>query len=226
MTAHVLIVDDDASIRQIVRFALEDAGLRASEAANGRDALRAFAQAEPDLVVLDIGMPVMDGFQTCREIRARSAAPVLFLTARNDEIDRVLSFELGADDHVAKPFSPRELMLRIRAILRRGSGAAQRTLRFGDMAMTPERHLCRLGGQELQLTGTEFAVLKALLQAPERLRSRAALIDLVYGAGSQVSDRTLDSHLRNIRQKARAAGYESVIDTVHGVGVKLGTCRR
>ncbi|MGF1553441.1 MAG: response regulator [Paracoccaceae bacterium] len=229
MTAHVLIVDDDDAIREVVRFALEDAGFRASECASGAGALGLLGRARVDLVVLDVGMPGIDGFETCREIRRRSDVPVVFLTARDDEVDRVVGFELGADDHVAKPFSPRELVLRVRAILRRHAGAGAdeaRSLAHGDLAMHPDRHLCTLGAETVALTGVEFAVLLALLRAPGRVRPRGALADLVWGSNSQVSGRTIDSHLRNIRQKARAAGYADVVETVHGVGVKLGRCRR
>ncbi|MEM6971619.1 MAG: response regulator transcription factor [Pseudomonadota bacterium] len=228
MTAHILIVDDDPAIREVVRFALEDAGLRVSESADGTTALRVIAQESIDLVILDIGMPGLDGFQTCRAIREKTALPVIFLTARDDEIDRVLAFELGGDDHVSKPFSPRELVLRVRAILRRqaGGGDTAESVTHGDLVMVPERHHCTLGGEPVALTGVEFSLLLALLRAPGRVRSRSALADLVWGAGSQVAGRTIDSHLRNIRQKARGAGSETVIETVHGVGVKLGPCTR
>ena len=205
--------------------------MRVAEAADGRAALASMARNEPDLVVLDIGMPGMDGFQTCRAIREGSDVPILFLTARDDEIDRVLSFELGGDDHVCKPFSPRELVLRLRAILkRRDPLPSPPELRVddvvchADLVMIPAQHSCSLGGKPVSLTGTEFGVLLCLLRAPAQIRTRGQLIAAVYGPNTSLSDRTIDSHLRNIRQKALALGYDDVIETIHGVGVKLGPC--
>lgn len=220
----ILIVDDDPHIREVIRFALEDAAMTCAEAPNGQRALVEIDRHCPDLVVLDVGMPEMDGFATCRAIRARSTIPVLFLTARDDEIDRVLGFEMGADDYVSKPFSPRELALRIRAILSRGRTPPQ-ARQHGDLAMDPDRHLCRIGAATIDLTGTEFALLFALIQTPDRIRSRDALVRAVHGEHTQVSDRTVDSHIRNIRAKAARAGLTEIIVTVHGIGVKLGPCR-
>jgi len=228
MDAHIVIIDDEASIREVLRFSLEDAGMRVTEHADGKSALSKLTSDAPDLVVLDIGMPGMDGFQTCREIRQHSQVPILFLTARDDEIDRVLSFELGGDDHVSKPFSPRELLLRIRAILRRRDvvDTREEVLRFEDLEMIPAQHLCRLDGRNVSLTGIEFGVLATLLRAPAQIRSRNQIIEAVYGSNTNLSDRTVDSHLRNIRQKALALGYDDIIETVHGIGVKLGRCCR
>ena len=228
MTAHILIVDDDAPIRDVLRMALEDAGLTVAEAQDGAAALALLPSARPDLIILDIGMPELDGLETCREVRKTSDVPILFLTARDDEIDRVLSFELGGDDHVTKPFSPRELVLRVRAILKRQSvpSEAQEKLSFADLTMVPSSHSCTLGGINLPLTGTEYGVLKTLLGGSARVFTRNQLIEAVYGPNTSLSDRTLDSHLRNIRQKAQALGYGDVIETVHGVGVRLGTCQR
>ncbi len=224
MTYRVLIVDDDPHIRDVIRMALEGAGMRTAEAANGQLALMVLARDPFDLVVLDIGMPQMDGFETCKAIRATSAVPVLFLTARDDEIDRVLGFQLGADDFVPKPFSPRELVLRIKAILSRGKAQKPQALGHGALKMTPGAHGCSLNGQDLGLTGTEFGLLKCLLQRPDQVFSRNQLIDALYGANSYMSGRTLDSHIRNIRAKAAQAGCDDVVATVHGVGFKLGAC--
>ena len=227
MAAEILIVDDDAHIRDVIRFALEDAGMAVREAANGQVALREVSSRSPDIVVLDIGMPELDGFETCKALRRSHQMPILFLTARDDEIDRVLGFELGADDYVAKPFSPRELVLRIRAILARAQGrvATDQRLSHGALSMTPESHECAVADTRLQLTAIEFSLLKALLSAPERVLSRNQLIDVVYGHNTYLSDRTVDSHIRNIRQKALALGCEDIIQTVRGVGVKLGSCQ-
>ena len=225
--AHVLVVDDDPHIREVIGIALEDAGMRISQAANGQRAVAEARRLSPDLVVMDVGMPELDGFGACREIRRTSAVPILFLTARDDEIDRVLGFELGADDYVCKPFSPRELVLRVRAILARAKGRANADapLEHGDLRLDPVRHVCMLAERELELTGTEFALLAVFASAPERVLSRDQLIRAVYGDNNRMSDRTVDSHIRNIRAKASAVGYPDLIATVHGVGLKLGKCQ-
>lgn len=221
---HVLVVDDDPHIRDVIAIALEDAGMAVTQAADGQRGVIEARRLTPDLVVMDIGMPELDGFGACRAIRRTSTVPILFLTARDEEIDRVLGFELGADDYVSKPFSPRELVLRIRAILARGKGQGADRLRHGDLVLDPAGHTCALGDQEMALTGTEFSILKVFLEAPERVVSRDQLIQAVYGAHAQHSGRTVDSHIRNIRSKAAALGCADVISTVHGVGLKLGRC--
>nr|WP_298258011.1 response regulator transcription factor [uncultured Litoreibacter sp.] len=224
MNERILIVDDDPHIRDVVRIAAEGAGLRSVEAANGQDAITHIGREEVDLVVLDVGMPQMDGFECCKKIRARSNVPVLFLTAQDDELDRVLGFQLGADDFVSKPFSPRELVLRIKAILARGKPQVDTKLRHGELELDPPRHICLLGGAALGLTATEFSLLAVLMTHPEQLYDRNRIIDHIYGPNSDLSGRTVDSHLRNIRAKAAALGCTDIIVTVHGVGVKLGPC--
>lgn len=224
---NILIVDDDARIRDVVRFALEDSGFQTTEAGTGQDALELFRKTPTDLVVLDIGMPEMDGLETCKELRKTSTVPILFLTARDDEIDRILGFQLGGDDYVTKPFSPRELVLRIKAILARSADtkAPDDVTVFQDLRLDHSAHRCTLAETEIQLTGIEFSVLSILAKAPSRVFGRSQLIELVYGHNTYLSGRTVDSHIRNIRQKARASGYPDLIQTVHGVGVKLGACR-
>ena len=224
MSPTVLIVDDDPSIRDVVRIALETQGMRCREAANGQIALQDFAQTGADLVVLDIGMPQMDGFETCKALRARSDVPILFLTARDEEVERILGFELGADDFVGKPFSPRELVLRIKAILGRGQASASKVLTFGALTMDPERHDAAIDQAALSLTGTEFALLAAFLRQPNQVFDRNRLIDAAYGGNAQLSGRTVDSHIRNIRAKAAELGCSDVIETIHGVGMRLGAC--
>lgn len=227
MTAHILIADDDAHIRDVIRFAAEDAGYRISEVATGADAVDAARRTPCDLIVLDIGMPEMDGFAACRAIRDFSAVPILFLTARNDEVDRILGFEFGADDYVTKPFSPRELMLRVRAILARGKADANATdtaIRHNQLSLDAERHKCLLGAQELDLTALEFSLMQALANRPERVLNRDQLIAHMYGANVYLSGRTVDSHIRNLRRKAKAAGFDDLIETVHGLGFRLGPC--
>lgn len=227
MANQILIADDDARIRDVVRFALEDSGFKITEAATGLEALDRFDETPADLVVLDIGMPDMDGLDTCRELRRKTDVPILFLTARDEEIDRILGFQLGGDDYVTKPFSPRELVLRIRAILARAASPAPAddVTVVQDLRLDEKAHRCTLAEVELQLTGIEFSVLATLANSPDRVFSRSQLIERVYGQNTYLSGRTVDSHIRNIRQKARTAGYPDLIQTVHGVGVKLGVCQ-
>lgn len=226
MTKHpsILVVDDDADIRTIIRIALTNAGMAVVEATNSLLALDHVKRDDIDLVVLDIGMPGMDGFDCCKAIRVTSNVPILFLTAQDDEIDRVLAFELGADDYVTKPFSPRELVLRVKAILGRGKQQVQTRLEHGDLHIDLDRHSCTLGGHELDLTVTEFSLLRLLLARRGSVVDRNALIDAVYGGNNTLSGRTVDSHVRNIRSKAAALGYADVIATVRGVGLRLGSC--
>jgi two-component system OmpR family response regulator len=226
MTACILIVDDDPHIRDVVRIAAEAAGYATIEAANGQAAVTHIGREAIDLVVLDIGMPQMDGFECCKQIRTKSSVPVLFLTAQDDEVDRVLGFQLGADDFVSKPFSPRELVLRIKAILARGKPQQDTAQRHGALEMDNARHRCRIGGDDLALTATEFSLLASLLAHPEQVHDRNQLIDQIYGPNNTLSGRTVDSHVRNIRNKAAEFGCHDIIVTVHGVGVKLGACSR
>ncbi|MEM9435328.1 MAG: response regulator transcription factor [Pseudomonadota bacterium] len=223
-TSRILIVDDDPHIRDVVRIAVAGAGFLSHEVANGAQALTHIGREEIDLVVMDIGMPQMDGFECCREIRKTSQVPVLFLTAQDDEVDRVLGFQLGGDDFVSKPFSPRELVLRIKAILARGKPEAKKVIRHGALEMDTARHTTRLAGEPLDLTATEFSLLVRLLSSPNQVHDRNQLIDAIYGPNSQLSGRTVDSHIRNIRAKVARLGCKNVIVTVHGVGVRLGAC--
>ena len=222
----ILVVDDDPNLRSLVSLALDRAGFIVITAADGQTALMQAAREAPDLIVLDQGLPEVDGLEVCRRIRARSEVPIIFLTARDDELDRILGLELGADDYVTKPFSPRELVARIKAILKRTKGSqTSAVLRHGVLTLDPRRHACTVGASEVALTGTEMAILTRLMQAPDRVTGRVALVDAVWGAGSPVSDRTLDSHLRNLRAKLAAAGCKDAINTLHGVGLRMGPCR-
>ena len=229
MTApHILIVDDDAQIRDVLRIALKTAGMHSEEAGDGAEALAKARAGRFDLIVLDIGLPQMDGLEVCRSLRKDSEVPVLFLTARDDEIDRVLGFELGGDDYVTKPFSQRELVARIKAILKRGAAPAMTDGTGGTrgvLVLDPERHHCAVNGQPVTLTAREMDILRLLMAQPDRVFARPALVDQVYGQGMDVSDRTLDSHLRNLRAKLAAAGCADAIETMHGVGLRMGACR-
>ncbi|MDO6591050.1 two-component system response regulator CreB [Loktanella sp. D2R18] len=223
----ILIADDDAQIRDVLRIALGQAGFAVAEAADGRAALEAARSLKPDLIVLDIGMPEMDGLSVCRELRKDSQVPVLFLTAQADEIDRVVGLELGADDYVSKPFSPRELVARVRAIVKRSGVSApeQAVMRRGLLSLDPERHLCHVNDAPVTLTAREMELALHLMRRPDNVLSRPQLVDQIYGTNVHVSDRTMDSHLRNLRAKLTAAGCADAIETVHGVGIRMGACR-
>ncbi len=230
--AHILLVDDDGHIREIVNFALQQAGHRVTEARDGAEAFRLFGGAEFDLAILDIVMPEQDGLELCRSIRKSSTIPILFLSSRDEELDRVLGLELGADDYIVKPFSPRELVARVKAALRRYAEiqalkqAVQREddagalLAHGELRLDTARHRCSFRGEELTLTVTEFDLLRCLLARPGQVLSRAQLVEQTYGSGHYVSDRTVDSHLRRVRQKLQARGADP-IETVYGMGYRL-----
>lgn len=224
----ILIADDDPHIREVLGIALRRAGYEILSAAQGAVALKMAQRDAPDLMVLDIGLPEMDGLEVCRRLRAGSDLPVLFLTARDDEVDRILGLELGADDYVTKPFSPRELVARVKAILKRTQRHAPSPLatsfQHGTLSVNPDTHDCRVDGQKVPLTGTEMALLVHLLRHPEQVVSRAQLADAMYGNNIHVSERTVDSHLRNLRRKLADIGCENAIETLHGVGIRMGTC--
>ncbi|SMY06147.1 response regulator transcription factor [Flavimaricola marinus] len=226
MTTRILIVDDDPQIRDVLRIALGQAGYDVVEAADGAAGLAAALEG-PDLVVLDIGLPEMDGREVCRQLRKTSEVPVLFLTAEGDEIDRVVGLELGADDYVTKPFSPRELVARCRAILKRAAPVAAEAegVAHGVLALDRGRHEARVGPVSVPLTAREMEILERLIARPDQVIPRPTLVDLVYGTNVHVSDRTVDSHLRNLRAKLAGAGCPDAIETVHGVGVRMGPCR-
>lgn len=230
MTHRILIVDDDPHIREVIRVALKKAGMSVTEARDGKEALARFAGDRPDLIVLDIGMPEFDGLDVCREIRKSSDVPILFLSARDDEIDRVLGLEIGGDDYVTKPFSPRELVARVNVILRRlapraaGAKAEAGVLSRGQLSVDPEQHVATFAGSPLRLTAIEFGILRAFLTRPTSIFNREQIMSAAYQLNIQVSDRTIDSHIRNIRAKLAAANCDDVIETVHGVGFKLGRC--
>ena len=217
----ILLVDDDKNLREVARYALSQAGFRVEEAANGRDALAAARAHPPDLVVLDVRMPEMDGLETCRELRKTSRVPIVFLSSADEEIDRVLGLELGGDDYLGKPFSPRELVARAKAVLRRlePQVAAKDVLRRGPLALDQERFEASWNGNAVVLTITEFHLLAALLRAPGKVFTRDELISRAYG-GIAVSERTVDSHLRRVRAKLAAVGGQP-IETVHGLGYRL-----
>jgi len=228
MQCTVLVVDDDPHIRDLLTFALQKAGLATREAADGEAALAEIAQRAPDLVILDINMPRMDGIETCRRIRAQGDLPILFLSSRDDEIDRILGMELGADDYVVKPFSPREVVARVAAILRRiaRTPAPQTVGQFvyGRLSLDADGWRARWQDVDVPLSVTEFTIVRVLADAPRRVFTRDAIIDRVHGPGFAMTDRTIDSHVRNLRAKFASVGGADVIETRAGVGYQLGPC--
>ncbi len=228
MPRSVLVVDDDPHIRQLLVFALGKAGFDTSEAADGEAALAAVEAGAPDLIVLDINMPRMDGLEVCRRVRAVGDTPVLFLSSRDDEIDRVVGIELGADDYVVKPFSPREVVARVQAILRRTGARAPvvtgPAIRHGRLALDLDGWRASWAEEDVALTLTEFSILRTLAAHPAKVFSRDAIIDRLHGPGFAITDRTIDSHIRNLRAKFAAAGAADLIETRAGIGYRLGSC--
>lgn len=224
----ILLIDDDAHIRDVVRFALSREGFTVTEAENGAEGLAAAERDPPDLILLDVMMPEMDGTEVCRRLRRSSRVPIIFLSSRDEEIDRVLGLELGGDDYVSKPFSPRELVARVKAVLRRmeprdPAPAPASEIRHGRLRLDLEGFCAYWGEAELVLTVTEFGLLRTLAERPAKVFSRDALMDGAYAMEHYVSDRTVDSHIRRVRAKFQAIGG-APIETVHGLGYKLSEC--
>ncbi|MBV9509179.1 MAG: response regulator transcription factor [Caulobacteraceae bacterium] len=229
MSQTILVVDDDPHIRQLLVFALAKAGFETKEAEDGEAALALIEAAAPDLIVLDINLPRMNGLDVCRRVRAQSELPILFLSSRDDELDRVLGIELGGDDYVVKPFSPREVAARITAILRRATPRAAPApagpmIARGLLSLDPEGWSVTWSGAEVGLTVTEFSILRTLAAAPSKVFTRDAIIDRLHGPGFAVTDRTIDSHIRNLRGKFVKLGGHDVVETRAGVGYRLGPC--
>jgi two-component system OmpR family response regulator len=222
--SNILVVDDDPHLREVVRYALARQGHQVREAQNGADALRQHASSPADLIVLDVVMPELDGIDTCRELRKTSRVPVVFLSSRDEELDRILGLEMGGDDYLTKPFSTRELVARIKAVLRRavpeGPPPVEKSLRVGTIRLDLEEHRAWAGAKEVVLTVTEFSILRVLLGRPGKVYTRDELVEHAYGDHHHISERTLDSHVRRIRQKFRDEGLDPV-ETVHGLGYRL-----
>ncbi len=228
MAKSILVVDDDPHILEVISFALERAGFDQQAARDGKQALEKFQSGTPDLIVLDISLPEMDGLDVCREIRKTSNVPILFLSSRDEEIDRIIGLEIGGDDYVSKPFSPRELIARIKVILKRTApveiSEEPEAFSVGAVSLWPAQHRVEFSGEPIELTATEFQIVRTFLHRPQIVRDRNAIIDAAYADNIHVSDRTVDSHIRHIRLKFQQAGCASIIETVHGVGYKLGSC--
>lgn len=226
----ILVVDDDPHIRDVICFALKKDGFQTVEAENGEHALQQFRETQPDLVVLDIVMPELDGTEVCKTLRRSSTTPIIFLSSRDDEVDRIVGLELGGDDYVTKPFSPRELVARVRAVLRRGKKERRDTaasggpwLEHGRLRLDLDRYAACWQDQEVVLTLTEFGILRTLLNHPGKVCNRDQLMDGGYPDYRVVSDRTIDSHVRRLRAKFKAVGADP-IETLHGIGYRLGPC--
>ncbi len=224
MSKLILVVDDEPDLLELVRFNLTQEGFRVETAVNGSEALSKVAALKPDLLVLDLMLPDQSGTEVCRKVRGAPETerlPVIMLTARSEEIDRIVGFELGADDYVTKPFSPRELLLRVKAILRRGSqpDTPSRRLEHGHLILDREGHRCTVDQAEVDLTAKEFGLLAALMSRPGRVLSREQLLDEAWGSDISVTHRTVDTHLKRLREKLGSAG--SLIHTVRGVGYRF-----
>ncbi|HET9344604.1 MAG TPA: response regulator transcription factor [Candidatus Limnocylindrales bacterium] len=223
----ILVVDDEPKIAALARDYLEHAGYAVVVAPDGRAALDAVRRSRPDLVVLDLGLPEVDGLDVTREIRRDSTLPIVMLTARDDEVDKLLGLELGADDYLTKPFSPRELVARVRAVLRRvdasiAAPAARETIRAGGVTLDVPRMRVDAGGRAVDLTPTEFQLLATLAAQPGRIFTRSQLLDAVHGVAFESYERAIDTHVKNIRRKLepdpRSPRY---VLTVYGIGYRF-----
>jgi DNA-binding response OmpR family regulator len=224
----ILVVDDEPKIATLARDYLEHAGFAVLTAGDGPSALTMIRQRRPDLVVLDVGLPGLDGLDVTRELRRDSTIPIVMLTARDDELDKLLGLELGADDYLTKPFSPRELVARVRAVLRRADRPpeAAETIRAGDVVLDLPRMRAEVNGTVVDLTPTEFQLLATLAGRPGRIFTRAQLLDALHGIAFETYERAIDSHIKNLRRKVepdpRSPRY---ILTVYGVGYRFADDR-
>jgi len=222
----VLVVDDEDSVRELIELYLKKEGFDVIHARDGREALRLNGERHPDLLILDLMLPGLDGREVCRQIRSSSSVPIVMLTARTDEVDRIVGLELGADDYVVKPFSPRELVARVKAVLRRGTSRDDEveTLVFPGLRIDRVQHRVEVDGDEVHLTPTEFRLLWCLASRPGRVFTRAELLDRIWGYDSESDARTVDVHIKRLRQKTRASESRPFsITTVWGLGYKFET---
>lgn len=219
----VLVIDDEERIVGIVRAYLEKEGFRVLTASDGREGLALARREKPDLIILDLMLPAMSGWDVCRELRRESATPVIMLTARDDDTDKIVGLELGADDYVTKPFNPKELVARVRAVLRRTRPAPEgKPLAAGDLLIDEARHEVRRGDELIALTPTEFGLLATLASSPGRVFTRLQLLERVQGEAFEGYERAIDSHIKNLRQKIEPdPRHPRYVLTVFGVGYKF-----
>lgn len=220
----IMVVDDEEKIRSLVRLYLQKEGYEVVEAENGRVALEKFRSATFALLIVDLMMPEIDGWRVCREIRETSNVPIIFLTARGEEFDRVLGFEVGADDYLVKPFSTRELMARVKALLRRSGGQLGKTateLEFGPLKINKDKHIVSVGHSAVTLTPREFELLYFLAKNPGRVFSREQLMETVWGYDFYGDARTVDTHVKKLREKLNDPQVKGMVATVWGVGYKF-----
>ena len=225
MGKQILIVDDEPQIVRVLKGYLETAGFQVVTASDGTEAMAAFRHESPDLVVLDLMLPEVDGLDVARAIRRQGDVPIIMLTARVEETDRLIGLELGADDYVTKPFSPREVVARVRAVLRRTERTepVSPTLKEGDIVLDPDKRQVTVQGRPVELTPTEFDLLAVLMETPGRVFSRMQLLDKVQGYAYEGYERTVDAHVKNLRQKIEEdPKHPRVILTVYGLGYKFG----
>ncbi len=218
----ILIVEDEPKIVELVHRYLERDGYQVSVAETGQEALEAVSRQRPDLVLLDLNLPDMDGLDVCRTVRRTSAIPIIMLTARDEDMDKLVGLELGADDYITKPFSPREVVARVRAVLRRAQpqSSSPDVIDIGHLSIDMSRYEARCHSQLLDLTATEFKLLSTLARSPGRVYTRMQLLDEVQGIAYEGYERTIDAHIKNLRHKL-AAGPGCRIATVRGIGYKL-----
>ncbi len=224
MDSLILVVDDEPKIVRLARDFLEKDGFRVVSAADGVSALAMARRVKPDLIVLDLMLPGMDGWQVCRTLRKETSVPIIMLTARAEESDQLVGLELGADDYITKPFSPRALVARVRAVLRRAQNQVQTptVVRSGRLEIDVERHHVRVDDQPLQLTPNEFKLLTLLAQYPGQILTREQLLDHLHGAAYSSFDRSIDSHIKNLRHKLEASPARAgCIEAVYGVGYRF-----
>ncbi len=229
--AKILIIEDEPQIVRTLRLYLEQAGYSTAAVYDGADALPAYRQERPDLILLDLNLPGQDGIDVCRALRRISAVPIIMVTARSDETDRLIGLELGADDYVVKPFSPREVVARVRAVLRRVAGplADVDVVRAGELLIDTAAYRAWLAGQTLSLTQSEFEILLALARHSGHVLSRSQLLEETQGIAYEGYERSIDQHIKNLRHKLdKASGQSAIIETVYGVGYRLepGSARK
>lgn len=225
----VMIVDDEKDIVDFVRAYLEKEGYPTIEAYDGESALRLWREQRPDLIVLDVLMPNLDGLEICREVRKESRVPIIILSARSEEEDRLCGLDLGADDYMVKPFSPRELVARIRSVLRRRKIVAEeeKVIAEGPLTIDRESHQVRIGDEEIPLTAMELKVLAVMASSPGRVFSREEILEHALGEDHDGYDRNIDTHIKNIRRKIRKKADEwNFIETVYGIGYRFKAKKR